>query len=200
MNKNDIDLVKKYYKVNADSLALIYNDLGPRNEHIKEAFSYLNKKNPRVLELGCGNGRDAKEILKLTKNYTGVDFSSEMIEIAERINPSGKFIVADILNYTFPRNVDLMLSFASFVHFNKSKLKNIFSKAFSSLEKGGIFYIALYEGKYYKRIRRDELGERIFYYYSKEDIEKLVNDFKIIKIHSETRTKGVWLNIILQKT
>ena len=34
---------------------------------LEETFNLVGKKNPKVLEIGCGNGRDAREIIKRTK-------------------------------------------------------------------------------------------------------------------------------------
>lgn len=54
-----------------------------------------------VLDLGCGNGRMAKRILKLGLSYTGVDTSIKMIHCAKKMNAPQ---LSDLFKwYTGPR-------------------------------------------------------------------------------------------------
>ncbi len=60
----------------------------------------------RVLDLGCGQGRVAA-MLPASCEYVGLDFSAEMLAIAERTAntshlSSASFIVADLLDPTWP--------------------------------------------------------------------------------------------------
>lgn len=61
----------------------------------------------RVLDLGCGQGRVAA-MLPAHCEYTGLDFSGEMLAIAERAANTGRlgspprFIVADLLDPAWP--------------------------------------------------------------------------------------------------
>jgi len=57
------------YNATAEQMAVKFSDLGPRMSDIQRAFSYVMKFAPRVMEIGCGNGRDAQEILKHTDQY-----------------------------------------------------------------------------------------------------------------------------------
>jgi len=104
------------YNNTASRMAEKFNDLGARVNDIKETFEATSKNNPSVLEIGCGNGRDAIEIIKYTNNYTGIDIANKFIEIAKENVPQGKFEVADIENYIIPNNLDTVFAFASFIH------------------------------------------------------------------------------------
>lgn len=60
----------------------------------------------RVLDLGCGQGRVAA-LLPANCEYVGLDFSAEMLAIAERAVNTGhlsraSFVVADLLDPTWP--------------------------------------------------------------------------------------------------
>jgi ubiquinone/menaquinone biosynthesis C-methylase UbiE len=63
---------------------------------------HLSKlKCKKILEIGCGSGNLAKRFLEKNYDYTGLDVSKQMIELAKDLIPHGKFIIADM------RNLDL---------------------------------------------------------------------------------------------
>lgn len=49
-------------------------------------------KDKRVLDVGCGYGR----LSDIFANYTGIDFSSEMIKLAKKLHPDKIFSVVDV--------------------------------------------------------------------------------------------------------
>lgn len=49
----------------------------------------------RVLDIGVGAGRTTSHLLKLAKNYVGVDYSAKMIERCRSKHPSASFEVCD---------------------------------------------------------------------------------------------------------
>src|SRR3989338_1277721 len=65
-----------------------------------EALGILNQK--KLLDVGCGPGIHAREYARLGANVTGVDVTSEMIEIAKKYCPTAAFQTANI--YTLPFN------------------------------------------------------------------------------------------------
>lgn len=79
------------YNKSAQALARKFNDLGVRISDIEEVFNLLNKENSKVIEIGCGNGRDAEEIIKHTNDYLGLDISEELIKLAQEKVPQGNF-------------------------------------------------------------------------------------------------------------
>ena len=188
------------YNKSAKALATKFNDIGARVDDIKRGFSYINKKDPKILEIGCGNGREAKEIVKRTSDYSGIDISEKLIEIARRENPDSKFEVADTENYIFPKGIDIIFAFASLLHSDKSKIKKIFDLACEALNKEGIFYLSLKYGNYQELTKEDEFGTRTYYFYTPELIKELTGD-KYKGIYEDIQDfKGQkWFTIILQK-
>src|SRR3989338_2033199 len=93
------------YNKSVAGLAKKFSNFGPRVDDIKRGFSYVSRNNPNVLEIGCGYGREAKEILWHTNKYLGMDISEEMIKMAKEQVPEGSFVVADVENYNFPHNL-----------------------------------------------------------------------------------------------
>lgn len=89
------------------------------------------------------------ELAKLGYYCTGIDLSSEMIEIAEKNNTSAAqkavFSVADVRTYVPDKKYDAVISLfhvMSYQNRNKDILA-AFSSVRSALEKGAYFYLTV---------------------------------------------------------
>lgn len=190
------------YNKNAKAMTAKFNVLGGRVEDIERLFSFLNKENSFVFEIGCGNGRDAKEIVKKTNNYLGVDISEGFIKIASEYVPGGKFKIVDMESYDFPKNIDAIVSFASLLHSNKENVANILVKAHKALNDGGVFYISLKKDEYHENgsTCTDEFGERTFFFYTPELIQELAgSNYETIYINEQNIRGQEWFTIVLKK-
>ena len=198
MNKK-IQTVRTYDK-SAKEFAKKFDIIGARIPDIEKAFALINKKNPKVFEIGCGNGRDAKEIIKKTNVYLGIDISKEFVKLAKEKVPQANFRIGDVSTFEFPKNLDIVFSFASLLHTPKDEFRIILNKIHNSLNRDGIVYISLkHSYKYKEVIQEDEFGIRTFYYYSQEDIKELAKNFIILKCQILEGNKVKWLEIILKK-
>lgn len=185
------------YNQNAKALADKFDTIGSRLENIKHAFSYIHKENPKVLEIGCGNGRDAEDFIKFTNNYLGIDASESMIELAKKRLPEVDFQVADMEIMDFPTNLDLIFAFASLIHADRESLQDILKRAHQALYPGGIFHISVKHKPYQIKMKDDG---RKYYFYEKKDFDELIGDMFEIVYHEAKTIRGVdWLELILQK-
>ena len=179
-----------------------FRTIGPRIGGIEKALSFLkNKKDIHSVEIGCGDGRDAVEIIKRVSWYEGFDPSKGLLDIARKKLPQSNFILANALTYNYPKNIDVVFAFASLLHVSKTDLTKVFKKVYQSLKKEGIFYISLkMRDNYTEEIKKDEYGERMFYYYNPEIIKKISND-KFSPIYLEHKKNGEteWFDIALKK-
>ncbi len=188
------------YDKSAQMLADKFDSLGSRLDDIKESFSLVNKTNPFVLEIGCGNGRDAKEIVELTNNYIGLDISEKLIELARRKVPKGTFAVADIENYNLPHGLDIIFAFASLIHVPKESLRKIIADSLLALNNNGVLRLSMKYADSYKEItKEDEFGIRTYYLYSEKNMQELAAGFVIVKNKLNDLRGQAWLEIILQK-
>lgn len=177
-----------------------YNLIGARKEDIKKTMAFVKVKNPRVLEFGCGHGREAQEILKYTRDYFGIDASRKFIEVAKKFLPEGNFILADFEKCQFPEKIDVIFAFASLLHSNKENLAIIYKKVAGSLNKGGIFFISLKYGKYHQEIVTEQIGTRTFYFYTPLEIERLIPEcLKNVFEEIQYLNGQKWFTVILQK-
>ncbi|MFA5934836.1 MAG: class I SAM-dependent methyltransferase [Candidatus Paceibacterota bacterium] len=201
MNKKEE--TTKTYNLGAEKLSKKFNQIGLRSEDIDRAFSFLNDKNLNVMEIGCGNGRDAKHILTYTKNYIGIDISREMIKLSKKYLPKANFIIGDIEKINIPRGLDVVFAFASLLHLNYESFEKILNKFHKKINKDGIIYISLKYNKTYKeKIKEDEFGRRFFYFYSIKNLQELASKtgYKIIYKSRQNIRNNNWVTIVLQKT
>lgn len=112
----------------------------------KFLFDYA-KKNEKVLDVGCGNGRFSK-YLEGT-DYTGVDFSKNLISEAKKRFPDKKFIVGDVLSLPFQDNYfDKVYSIAVIHQIPKEEYREKALKEIKRvLKKNGTAYITVWNIK-----------------------------------------------------
>ncbi len=188
------------YNTSAASLAKKFDELGARVNDITEAFDLVKKDNPNVLEIGCGNGRDAGDIIKRTNNYLGIDISEKLIELAGEKVPQAKFEVVDIEEYALPKDLDIIFAFASLIHVPKDRLQKILDEAFENLTDGGVIRLSMKHADSYTEVtKQDEFGTRTYYHYSQKDIEELAHKFTIIKNVLNDLRGQTWIEATLQK-
>jgi SAM-dependent methyltransferase len=189
------------YNHSAKELAEYFRGIGPRSNYIELALAICGKKNPKVLEIGCGDGRDAREILQHTPHYLGFDPANEAIRLARETAPDGTFFVADATTFAYPLGQDVVFAFASILHLDEEALKVTLQKVQACLNTDGVFYISTkYSGEYRSEVKKDTYGERMFYYYNPSLVEKLAGDgFGTVTTFRETIGSTSWFELVLQK-
>jgi SAM-dependent methyltransferase len=190
------------YNRSAKALAEYFRGIGPRKKYIDKAFELAGSpEDAYVLEIGCGDGRDAKEIVKRASCYTGFDISEELIKLAKKHVPKAKFIVADAVDYNYPKKLDIVFAFASLLHLDVEETRTVLQKVNAVLNPKGIFYISLKYAPHYKEyLKVDEHGTRMFYLYNPEIIQSLAGEgFSVLHTLREKRGQTEWFEIALQK-
>jgi ubiquinone/menaquinone biosynthesis C-methylase UbiE len=83
-----------------------------------DLFLPFYKKNSKVLDLGCGNGRFLRFLTKHGySSYLGLDQSENLLEIAKREHPKLNFRVGDMAELNeISENYDVIFAIASFHH------------------------------------------------------------------------------------
>ncbi|HSV76817.1 MAG TPA: class I SAM-dependent methyltransferase [Bacteroidales bacterium] len=112
-------------------------------EHLAKVEILQTIKFDRVLELGCGTGKNTRWLLSKTKRIVAVDFSKYMLEKARKKidDPKVLFVHADLRDdWQFAgEKFDLITFSLVLEHIND--LGSIFKKASEALLPGGYMYI-----------------------------------------------------------
>lgn len=187
------------YQKSAAAMAAKFDKIGPRTADIEEVFQLRRVDDPFVLEIGCGNGRDAEEICRRTEHYLGVDVAREFILMAMKRVPRGTFVTADIESFQFPPNLDIIFAFASLLHLNIHSLRGVLKRAHDALGHNGVLRLSLKFAENYTVItKEDEFGTRTYYLYSKKDMRSLLRHFMIRKLKIVEISGQRWIEIIAQ--
>lgn len=194
------------YDEHAESLSKRWRgtvyEMGTRQRDITKAFELAgNPKNAHVLEIGCGDGRDAETIMQFTHSYTGIDMSKQLVKIAKQHMPEAKFKVGDAVTFNYPGNLDIVFAFASLLHLNKREVATVMNNIHKSLRTGGIFFVSLKMAENYaKQIKVNQYGMRLFYFYNPKIIQDLAGPKYQTEFISEERLgKTDWFEIALRK-
>lgn len=190
------------YNKSALELAAYFSGIGARTDDIDTAFELVGSpKNARVVEIGCGDGRDAKDIVNKCEYYIGFDISVAMTEIAQQNVPSAEFVVADAVTFNFPNDLDIVFAFASLLHLDKGELKVVLDRVYDALRPDGVIFLSLkYRSAYESEIKKDQFGERLFFFYNEETITTLAGDrFKLAYSYKDKRRNTEWMQVALKK-
>jgi SAM-dependent methyltransferase len=197
--KSDKDQTISTYDKTAKAHSQKFENYGARVDDIERAFSYIDKPNPKVIEIGCGDGRDASEILKKTNDYLGIDLSVELIKIAKKKVPQGSFKIADFETFEYPKELDIVFAFAAILHSNKESVRDLLDKVCQSLSPGGIFFISSKYGSYIRKIIYRG-GPKVNFPYKPEDIKGLSPpELKTVYRDIRELRGQKWFTVILQK-
>lgn len=190
------------YNSSAEKLAAYFHGIGARTDDIELALKLAPRgADTRVVEIGCGDGRDAQEIIKCVDRYEGVDPSSGLLSIAKQRLPNASFVEADALSYDYPEDLSVIFAFASLLHVSKDELPLVFEKGYKALRDGGIYLVSLKERpEYVEEVKKDEYGERMFYYYNADLVKELAGAaFKTAHESHQTIGNTDWFTLALQK-
>lgn len=172
-------------------------------------FDDYLKVGDRVLDLGCGNGRYFPFFEEKKTDYYGADASKQLIDIANKKWPQGRFFLEEALDLSFPNNFfDKVYSIAVLHQIPSKEFRNQFvNEVKRVLKKKGLFIVSVWKFhrneemssllKYtlFKAIGKSKLDwgdvfiswgdktERYYHCFSEKKLEGLVreNGFKIVK-------------------
>ncbi|MBV6622911.1 MAG: class I SAM-dependent methyltransferase [Rivularia sp. (in: Bacteria)] len=138
--------MKEYYK---QDLAYIH-DVGFSDYCLKSAPGILkilrtnNINTGLVVDLGCGSGLWAQELVKSGYQAIGIDISEAFIDIARKKVPQADFRVASIFNVAIPQcnavtSIGECFNYLFDSENNNQKLAELFSRIYKALIPGGVF-------------------------------------------------------------
>ena len=186
-----------YYDKNASSVCARYEKSQPRElqEFILISLSSYSARRqvrqPRILEIGCGSGRETAHLFRKGYEIFGVDASRAMIECARTHHPecADRFFKAafplgkspDRSQTVLQLPFDAVLLLATAMHLPDSELKTALNQIHAMLLPSGILIISSSSGRSGIKNHRDPKG-RLFIERIPEELTRLLREhgFRIL--------------------
>ena len=196
---NTTDLTLEYYNEKADSFVDGTRDVD--FSALQNEFASYVKKGGRILDLGCGSGRDSKAFLEMGFEVTAVDGSQELCRLASEYIGQ-KVICATFQDYDPEGMFDGIWACASLLHLSLDDAKAAMKKYAGFLQEDGAFYVSFKYG-----IFSGERNGRFFTDMNEETFASALSEIPDLKIDRQYITEDVrpgrqsekWLNVFLKK-
>jgi 2-polyprenyl-3-methyl-5-hydroxy-6-metoxy-1,4-benzoquinol methylase len=193
------DSAIRYYNENArayfdSTVALDMGKLyGPFLKHLRPGS--------KVLDAGCGSGRDSLFFKNQGFQVTAFDASKEMVKLASELLDQ-KVLLMSFEDLSLTEQYDGIWACASLLHVEKAKLSRVVAELAKHLKDGGVFYISFKygreeywkEGRYFNHLDEDTLKEIL------QEVPELRTEQLFISTDVRGyRSSDQWLNAYLIK-
>ncbi len=194
-----IDETVEYYNNNA--AVYIEDTLHADVSQLYEIFESLIAPGSRILDIGCGSGRDSQHFIRNGFNVVAIDPSSVMCSYAKSFAgvPVLEMKAEDI---HFSEEFDAVWACASLLHVPRQKQRDTLKKICNALKPGGVFYCSWKYGE----ADHTEKGRR-FTDLTEVSLRSILTEIPLLReekiwISSDVRKdrhEQRWLNVILMK-
>ena len=171
------------------------------SKHIQDMFLEILPEKARILDFGCGSGRDTKNFLE--QGYI-VDATDGSLELCKAASEYTGITVKHMLFQELDEKeaYDGIWACASVLHVKRVELPDIIRKMSSATKVNGIIYLSFKYGDF-----EGERNGRYFTDMTEDSMEKLLMEFPELKVEKQWITGDVragrgderWLNMILRK-
>jgi SAM-dependent methyltransferase len=165
----------------------------------------------RILDVGCGSGVKSEYLIAHGFKVTGIDISKNLLAIAKREVPEGKFSLCSMYDLdSMEETFDGVFAQASLLHIPRKDASAVIQKMSGRLTKGGLLYVAVKgvcKGKPLEEVVKEEnygyTYERFFSYFSMDELEEYLTNAGLeitLKVQNPSPSgKTIWLQIIAKK-
>jgi SAM-dependent methyltransferase len=167
-----------------------------------KSFESILPPGGRILDLGCGTGRDIKHFLEMGFTVDGVEPSIAMANCA-RLKTGAKIFDLAAEQIAFAEEYDGIWACASLMHMRKPAFFHTLPKIVSSLKPGGHFYFSLKQGVGEAR----NADGRLVSFYEIDEIKGLFSRVANTQIVNQWVSKDLagrsetqWLNTMVRKS
>ena len=192
----------QYYEEHAEEFTT--NTINADMASIRSHFLSYLPGGCRILDFGCGTGRDSKAFLDFGYDVTAIDGSEALCRIA-RLLTGLPVRCLDFRNYT-PEESEVyegIWACASLLHLQKTELLPVMKVLSQALIPGGAFYVSFKYGTF-----EGERNGRHFTDFTLEEFREFIKSIPELSVAEYWVTGDVrpgrgderWLNIVLQRT
>ncbi|WP_194768381.1 class I SAM-dependent DNA methyltransferase [Tamlana sp. I1] len=175
-----------------DKIAKLYEAKFMKEELYNASYDYfcalLPNTKAKIIDVGCGPGNITKYLLTKQPNLAvlGVDISPNMIALAEKNNPSAKFVVMDtrLIGELTDKYHGIIAGFC-LPYLSQHECEMLICNSNTLLYKDGVLYLSFVEGNPKdSNFKSGNAGRVFFYYHRLQTIEFQLenNGFSVLEI------------------
>ncbi len=191
-----MNLTIDYYNRNAEEYC--EKTLKIPMQSIYDRFESYLKPGDRLLDLGCGSGRDSMYFLSRGFDVVAVDGAMEICKIAEKnIGKKVRTIQFEELDYT--NEFDAIWASASLLHVNRDELDFVVERILLALRQGGVLYASWKSGTTDRSVDGKNYTDM-----TEKDVAELFVKFDVDVLETwvscDLLSRGnEWINVIVKK-
>jgi len=131
----------------------------------------------RILDLGCGSGRDAALLSGRGYDVTGVDVSYALLRQAAAHEPRAQFVHGSMYALPFPENsFDGVWAASSLLHAPRARIGEALAELRRVVRPGGTVFVALKSGHGEEVVETPTIGPRLFSYWTADAFAAEMNE------------------------
>ncbi len=158
----------------------------------------------RLLDLGCGGGKDAGDLVQRGYRVVGLDRTSALLSAGRRRYRSLPLVCADLRQLPFHEmSFDGLWAAASLMHLPKPVARRILSDLSRLVRPGGLFAATVTYGVKSRIVTDGWVPGRYFARWKKHELARAVRragwNILGLKIITNRERKGRWLNLLAQR-
>ena len=189
----------EYYNIKAQEFyeSTVNTDMA---EHYSEFLRFI-PQGGKILDAGCGSGRDSLYFINLGFKVTAIDASPVLAELSSKLigQPVAVLRFQDL---DFAGEFDGIWACASLLHVPRSEMHDVLSRLTKALKPNGVLYASFKYG--------DDEGERngrFFNDYNEQSFQCLLNEHPNLQqisswVSGDVRPERVgekWLNVVVRR-
>ena len=194
-----MNITLSYYNTNTASFVE-----STQSVQMTEAWSRFTSKlsdSSKILDFGCGSGRDTKYFLEHGYQVEAIDGSEELCKVASAY--TGITVKKQLFTeLSEVQKYDAIWACSSILHATSDELVIIMRKIWTALKDNGVFYTSFKYGTF-----EGERNDRYFTDMTEESLSALLTKVTGFNIEEQWITSDVrpgreeekWLNVILKK-
>jgi SAM-dependent methyltransferase len=171
-------------------------------EDLYAPFLPLLPPGARILDAGCGSGRDTKAFAERGYMVTAFDATPEMVELAERFSGQ-KIRLLRFQEMDYENEFEGIWACASLLHVPLTEMPAVFARFIKALKPNGYWNMSFKYG-----MGEKQRGERLFTDFTEESLRAFLEGFdqlKVMRIVAAGDTRfpdngpKQWVSAIVQK-
>ena len=190
----------EYYDQNAEQFFKTTADVDFTDN--QDRFLQYLQLGSRILDLGCGSGRDARYFLGKGYQVDATDGSAEICRLASEYTgiPVRQMLFNEL---DAEEEYDGIWACASILHLPEEELRDVMHRIGTALKEDGVFYTSFKYGDF-----AGERNGRYFRDFTEESFREFLTDFHEFRMTDQWITSDVrpnrgeekWLNVLLRRT